>query len=226
MPTKEVKAHQVYKQIGSASTILNFDSLSDLTEGDGWEVVWNTFPYLINRSYIDLAGWSKQALTTFVRGVDFQHERRPRSSNIGILEVTTVDILSTRRLTDEELTNWGSDIPSLSKDIPGFADSTVDLMEVIYGERITYVSNSTMAVGLAGSVYVTLGASTFGSGNPVSTDKLHYTRVVWINGIGPAESITFGSTNLVTQATTMKEDELVWMERLRRSYVLQDQADV
>jgi len=223
---KEVKAHQIYKQLGSCSTTLNFDSSVDQTSGDGWEVIWNLFPYLVNRSYIDLAGWSREELTTFIRGVDFQHERRPRSTTTGVLEVTTVDILSTRRLTDAELNNWGSDIPTLSQDLPGFADSTVDLMEVVYGERITYVSNSTMAVGLVGAVYVTLGASTFGSGNPIATDKLHWTRVVWVNGSGPSEFLTLGSTNLVTQATTMKEDDLVWIERLRRSYVIQDQADI
>ena len=223
---KDVKAHQLYKQIGACASTLNFTSVADSTSGDGWEVLWNTFPYLVNRQYIDLAGWTREDLTTFIQGVDFQHSRRPRAISTGILEVTTLDILSTRRLTDAEINNWGTSLPPTNDDVPGFLDSSADLMHIVYGERVTYVSNSTMAVGLAGAVYVTLGADTFGSGNPIATDKLHWTRVVWVNGSGDSEVLTLGATNLVVQATTAKEKDLVHLERLRRSYVLEDQADV
>jgi hypothetical protein len=216
-----MKGHQLYKQIGPATVGINFGSATDVTySSGGWEIIWNTFPYLVNKSYIDLAGWSKEELTTFIQGVDFQHSARPRSGSTGILEVTVVDILSTRVLTDDEITNWGAIAGSNSDDLPGFLDSTVDLMQVIYGERTTYVSNNTMAPGLAGSVYVTLGADTFGSGVPTAMDKLHWTRAIWVNGAGDNETLTIGGTNLVIQAMTDKEKDLVWMERLRRSYVL------
>jgi len=223
---EEIKSHQIYKQIASCTSVLNYGSTTDATYGDGWDVIWNTFPYLVNRQYIDLAGWTRQDLTTFIQGVDFQHSRRPRSTSTGILEVTTLDILSTRRLTDDEINNWGAVLVPSAQDVPGFLDSTVDLMHVVYGERVTYVSNSTMAVGLVGAVYVTLGADTFGSGNPIATDKLHWTRVAWANGSGDGEVLTLGATNLISQVTTAKEKDLVYLERLRRSYILQDQADV
>ena len=174
-----------------------------------------------------LQGWSAQQLTTFTQGVDFQHSRRPRSTTTGILEVTVVDLLTTRRLTDVELSNWGVILsPAASDDLPGFADSTVDLMEVIYGERTTFVSNSTMAPGLAGSVYVTIGSESFGSGNPTAMNRLHWTRIIFANGAGPTESLTIGGTNLVVQAVSAKEDDLIWIERLRRSYVHHDRAGI
>jgi hypothetical protein len=220
---KEPKAHQLYKQIGPAYFVLNFDSATDVDySGEGWEVIWNTFPYMVNRQYIDLSGWSRDQLTTFIQGVDFQHSRRPRSTTIGVLEVTMVDILSTRELTDHELTNWGLVVaPGVSEDLPGFMDSTVDLMQVIYGERTTMVSSNTMAPGLAGSVYVTLGGETFGSGNPTAMNRLHWTRVIWANGAGPTETLSIGGTNLIVTALTVEEKDLVWIERLRRSYVQQ-----
>lgn len=220
---EDVKPHQLYKQMSNANLTLNYTSQSDLIyRGEGWEVLWNTFPYMVNRQYIDLAGWTRQDLTTFTQGVDFQNSRRPRSVTTGILEVTVVDLLTTRRLTDDELTNWG--VPGFLDDLPGFLENTTDLMQVIYGERTTYVSNNTMAVGLAGSVYVTLGSESFGSGVPTASDKLHWTRVIWLNGSGDNENIGMGGVNLVVQAVSAKEKDLVWMERLRRSYVLRGEV--
>jgi hypothetical protein len=220
-----MKGHQLYKQIGPVTAAINFASSTDATySSGGWKTIWNTFPYLTNRTYIDLAGWSKEELTTFIQGVDFQHSARPRSNTTGILEVTVVDLLTTRVLTDNEISNWGAIAGSASDDLPGFLDSTVDLMQVIYGERTTYVSNNTMAPGLAGAVYVTIGGDTFGSGVPTAMDKLHWTRVIWINGSGDSENFTIGGTNLVIQSMTDKEKDLVWMERLRRSYVLQGEV--
>ena len=132
-----------------------------------------------------------------------------------------VDIISTRELTDLEVSNWGPVLPGTTDDLPGFLDSTVDLMQVIYGERTTMVSNNTMAPGLAGSVYVTIGSESFGSGNPTAMNRLHWTRIIWANGSGETEALTVGGTNLIVQAVTAKEKDLVWIERLRRSYVQQ-----
>jgi len=229
---EEPKSHQLFKQLGEGFLAYNYITDASNVLGTGWEVIpgidalGNIVPYFTNRTYIDLAGWTREDLTTFIRGVDFQHQNRPRSATTGILEVTVLDILTTRRLTDNEIINWSSDGGPLAHDAPGFKDSTVDLMQVIYGERTTYVMNSTMAVGLGGSVYVTLGADTFGSGQPIATDKLHWTRTIWANGSGDNEVLMIGPTNLVVQAVTAEEKDLVHLERLRRSYVLQDQGDI
>jgi len=103
---------------------------------------------------------------------------------------------------------------------PGFIENTTDLMEVIYGERTTFAQNNNI-LGLAGALYVTIDKETFGSGNPTASDKLHWTRVYWLNGFGSTEVIHLPATNMIVQALTVQEKDLVWMERLRRSYVLQ-----
>lgn len=216
------KAHQLYKQLGATSVGLNFSSGTDAFSKNGWNVLWNGFPYAVNRTYIDLAGWSKQSLTTFTQGIDIQTANMPRAGGSGILEVSCLDIITTRQLTDVEINDWGL---SSFGDPPGFLENTVDLMEVIYGERTTYAVNDSIS-GLAGEVYVILDRDTFGSGNPTAMDKLHWTRVYWMNGSGTDELIMLPAANLVVQAMTVEEKDLVWMERLRRSYVLQDQADV
>jgi len=222
------KAHQLYKQLGASNIGLDYDSATDSYATNGWEVIWNVFPFAVNRTYIDFEGWSKQQLTTFTQGVDFQHSLMPRSLTLGILEVTCFDIITTRRLTDTEITNWA--LAGVSEDPPGFLENTTDLMQVIYGERTTFAQNNNI-IGLAGALYVTIDKETFGSGNPTASDKLHWTRVYWLNGHNIPEPtsvqvINIPAANLIVQALTVEEKDLVWMERLRRSYVLQDPADI
>jgi len=223
MAKGDPKAHQLYKQLGASQVGLNYESGIDSYTKNGWKVIWNIFPYAVNRTYIDLAGWSKQQLTTFTQGIDIQTALMPRAGTLGILEVTCLDIITTRALTDAEISNWG--VAGIVDDMPGFLDNTTDLMQVIYGERTTFAQNTSI-VGVAGALYVILDRETFGSGNPTAMDKMHWTRVYWMNGSnapGPADvqSIGLPAANLVVQAMTVGEKDLVWMERLRRSYVLQ-----
>jgi hypothetical protein len=219
MAKGDPKAHQLYKQLGATYINLNYGSTADAGASNGWEVLWNTFPYAVNRTYIDLAGWSKQDLTTFTQGVDVQIALMPRAQTEGIAEITCLDLITTRRLTDAEINDWA--IPAIGGDPPGFLDNTVDLMEVIYGERTTFAQNTNISAIAPNTIYVILDRETFGSGNPTAMDKLHWTRVYWLNGTGDTELILLPAANLVVQAMTLEEKDLVWMERLRRSYVLQ-----
>ena len=224
---KEPKAHQLYKQVGQVTFTAgpsfspgepSTDTLT--TNQSGWEVL--TDPTAItrvvaNRQYIDLSGWSKQELTTFIQGVDFQKQQLPIPvPSGGISNLWEFDFLTTRRLTTDELTSWGT-----NSAIPGFHPSTCDLMQVIYGERMSYGENGTIPL-----TYVQLGGQTFGSGNPTAMDKLHWTRLYVMPSVTPGTVIVITSTNLVVQALTVEEKDLVWMERLRRSYVLQNPADI
>jgi len=214
----EAKQRKLIKQVGATSIGFNFTSQTTSLVSNGWSVVWNTMPYAINRSYVDLAGYTQQELTTFIQGVDFQVETLLRANSVGIIEVTWLDILSTRRLSDAELSNWA--IPGVTGDVPGFLDSTVDIQEVIYGERTTLAQNANIP-SLVGAKYVILDRETFGSGNASAADRLHWSRVYWLNGFGIDEAIMIPAANLVSQAVTVKEKDLVYIERLRRSYTQQ-----
>jgi len=224
---KEPKAHQLYKQIGpvtytSGPAFSPGEPSTDVLTANtsSWEVLTDptgTTRIFANRQYIDLAGWSVQELTTFVQGIDIQKQQLPIPiPSGGISNVWEFDFITTRKLTDGELTSWGT-----NSAIPGFLPSTCDLMEVIYGERMSYGENGQIPLS-----YIQIGGETFGSGNPTAMDKLHWTRLYIMPSVTPGTVIVITSTNLVVQALTVLEKDLVWMERLRRSYVLQDQADV
>jgi len=207
------KAHQLYKQQPGA-TLTYTSAGSSVT--DAWEIIHDSSSYvsIANRSYIDLTGWSEQDLTTFVQGVDIQKQAIPlRDVNAqGMLNVYEFDFLTTRQLTTAELD------PANLLDLPGFLNNTGDLMEVIYGERMEYAVNATV-----GFTYVQISGETFGSGNPTAMDKLHWTRLLVFNAPQNNDMVAVWATNLVVQAMTAKEKDLVWMERLRRSYVLQNE---
>ena len=212
------KAHQLYKQLSECNA--QYRTEGSTVSGTGWEIIAETSEALViaNRTYIDLAGWSKQELTTFTQGVDIQKQNIPLRSlpTTGMLNVYEFDLLTTRSLTNNEC-----NIVNTDEFAPGFLPSTVDLMEVIYGERMEYGVNA--AVGFT---YVQISGETFGSGNPSAMDKLHWTRIIVLIRPVSLDLCTIFPTNLIVQAMTVEEKDLVWMERLRRSYVLQDQADV
>jgi len=216
------KAHQLYKQLSGTSVQYLADTPGTSVTGQ-WSVIREDANMLIlaHRTYIDLSGWTRQDLTTFTQGIDIQKQQLPLRSltAAGMMTCDEFDFITTRRLTDAELdfdvTLGGGE------SLPGFSASTVDLMEVIYGERMQYAVNATVQFS-----YVQISGETFGSGNPTAQDKLHWTRLFLIRAPQNLDGFTIYSTNLVVQAMTVEEKDLVWLERLRRSYVLQDEDDV
>jgi len=208
---KEPKAHQLYKQI-HGTTLTVGASVEDTTATNGWEP--SGIAAVVNRSYIDISAWSQQELTTFTQGIDIQNVLTPTVTGSGNL-IYLFDFVTTRRLTDAEL-----NLIFLGT-APGFLPSTADLMDVIYGERMIFASN----ISIPGS-FVLVNGDTFGSGNPTAMNKIHWTRFAFLGNAAPDDDLSIYPANLIVQALTVEEKDLVWMERLRRSYVLQNPDDV
>jgi hypothetical protein len=216
-------AHQLYKQIGvglvtNGTPISPGEDTTDVATGTGWVTLTDpigSYHHLVNRTYIDLAGWSKQSLTMFTQGVDIQKSLLPLTSGT-VPNVFIMDYLTTRKITDAELTSIAT-----TASLPGFAANTLDLMEMIYGERMILGQNQQVL-----GTYIQISGETFGSGNPTAMDKLHWTRHIVVGAAAAESTLQIFPTNLVVQAMTLEEKDLVWIERLRRSYVLQDEADI
>jgi len=215
---EDPKPHQLYKQISLAQCVFNASAgASTIVAGNNWEVITGPAGQTVfaNRSYLDLSGWSREDLTTFVQGVDIQKGRLPQlvpgapAPAPGVNFLIEIDLISTRKITDLELADFDS--------LPGFAASSMDLMQVIYAERTTYASN----LNIPGTI-IKLDYETWGSGVPCATDKLHYSKALLMGNAITGDYFIVYPTNLVLQAMTAKEKDLVWMERLRRSYVLQE----
>jgi hypothetical protein len=222
----EPKAHQLYKQVSGCNAQIAIASgtlVAQIQEGSSdWTyheqiAGGQTYQAFVNQQSIDLSGWEAQDLTTFTTGVDIQKDKMPlvvlggAALSCGL--IWSYDFITTRALSQDELN-------VISGTTPGFLPSTLDLMELIYGESQILTINS----NIPGS-YITVGADTFGSGNPTASSKLHWTRVFITtfatSGADVAGSFVAYPANLIIQAATIEEKDLVYMERLRRSYVLQ-----
>jgi len=220
MPT-DPKPHQLTKQIPGSDTRATFDSgvyvnaTSSATNGwvniDFALTASANLPGILHRTYIDLAGWTRQQLTAFFQGIQIQRSSLP----LGISNCPLIfefDFVTTRRLTTAEVSGFSSE--------PGFLPSTLDMMELIYSEKRTFAQNSTIP-----GAFIKIDQQTAGTGDATAMDKLHWTRVI-VYFVGTTTANMLNSpANLVVSAMTAKEKDLVWMERLRRSYVLQDTAD-
>jgi len=216
---KDTVPRRLMKQIGSCSLSFDVTSHSDpaidnfsmSANNEGWEEIPQqnlglAVAVVANRQYIDLSGYAMDDLTTFVQSVDIQKSRDPLGT--GQQLVWVYDFLTTRRITTEELSNF------TAGEIPGFVESTVDLMEMIYGEHQTLALNAQIP-----GTFITTMVDTLGSGNASAADRLHWTRVYVMAppAVGTC-TLTIYSTNLVSQAITGKEKDMVYIERLRRAY--------
>jgi len=206
------KAHQLYKSAPHAQLVFGDSPGSSIVLGNGWTVVQpGAVPYYIYRTYIDLTGWSDQQLTMFTQGVDIQKGIMPLlGGGKAATGVREFDLITSRKLTDTEC--------SVYLNIPGSSPSTVSQQEVIYGEFVEYGRNQTIT-----NTFIKTNFETIGSGNPTAMNKLHWTRIYFFHVPGDGDQLIIDNANLVLQAMTVEEKDLVWMERLRRSYVLQNE---
>jgi len=220
---KEPKAHQLCKQVPYGvvtfgDPITPGDPTNDTTTSPGWDVLTDplgTYHHFVYRDYIDLSGFSEQELTTFTQGVDIQKPFIPVFNGV-VPNLFEFDYITTRRITDDELTEI-----SLSGSVPSFSGNTLDLMQMIYGEGSLYAINAQVA-----GTYIKVNQGQFGSANPTAMSKLYWTRHIIVSAAAPDSIVQIFPTNLIVQALTVEEKDLVWMERMRRSYVLQNPADV
>lgn len=201
---------QLLKQIPGSSFVFDQTIPTPLGSSatNGWEVLPGVpADVAVFRTYIDLAGYTRDDLTTFVQGVDIQKSIIPieTGSMVGCYEF---DFITTRRIRDDELLSLFS--------LPGFLTSTVDLMEMVYGERMIYGQNTTVP-----GTFVQVSGESFGSGNPSAADRLHWTRLYVTHQAVENDILVIPETNLVVQAVTAHEKDLVYIERLRRAYTQQ-----
>jgi hypothetical protein len=213
----DVTPRQLLKQINGTYVVASMgESLPSITTipARQWDILPQTNAptmfALARRTYIDLAGYTQNELTTFVQSVAVQHMRDPLKTGDATTPIVwSYDFVTTRRVSTEELSN-------LINDVPGYLPSTLDLQEMVYGQHRTYATNANIPF-----TFITTDTDTLGSGNPSAADRLHWTRVFLFEvtgGIGTTTSLSVYPANLVCQAVTGKEKDLVYIERLRRSY--------
>jgi len=210
---KDTTPRQLFKQIDGGYAAITFEGGSVTTataHGEGWESIPQIDQpgqaCIVNRQYIDLAGYTQKDLTLFISGVDIQRDKDPLNATPGTIDVIwEYDLITTRRIKTTELS-------SMMDNPVGFLPQTLDLQEVIYGEIKTHGNNLQIPIS-----FITTKQSTFGSGNAVASDRLHWTKIYLIEP-NASSLLNYYPNNLAIQAITGREKDLVYIERLRRAY--------
>ena len=198
------------------------DGMWTLAYANGWEVVNPDavagLGYVVYRTYFDVAGWSKEQLSAFIQGAGFQQAEtvymNVPSDGIG----KEWCILSKARIGDEAFDQAHHDLViGNTWHAPGMSGSNYNLEEIFTGRyrEFSYDLNTPYSGNLSGQFI-------WGAGDATAGDKIHITIALRIiQGVSPESvSISYPPTSVIVPAVLADEKDLVYMERLRRSYVL------
>lgn len=178
-----------------------------------WEVIENLVtPTFARRTYYDLSGYQISDLSTFIQRVEVQEGFAPH----GNCPFHLVDIVSTAYIDNDTLTA-AYPYDALPGDMPGFNDSTFDMMQIVYGSIRTFSASTTQAD--ATQNVMLFGRGTWGTCSSTAGDKLYITRVVYPSNGGQTNSVAFiPPSNFVSAIIVAKEPDLPYIMRLKRSY--------
>ena len=238
MAKDDFKPRLLRKSLGWGSLAYEAGVLADDMLGPGWTqgsagAGWQ-------RSYFDLAGYSLEDKTLFLSQIFSQRITNPHneiSAGDGVFPpMHEILLVSDTYWSDESiqamLNQIGLNIP------PGFLPTAgsspyeaPSWQSALYGESILYRGDSTLAYasGLGAAVFgITASSYTFGSGGATASDRIYITRVMSIAqpslfspGVSPTGVLYIHPINIVIAGLVGEEPDLVYLERLRRSYALE-----
>jgi hypothetical protein len=98
---------------------------------------------------------------------------------------------------------------------PGLSNSNYNLEEILAGRWREYMADSTINTSRL------IGQGTWGAGDATAGDRIHITKVFYLDSAFSTDGVLIIPDGAVVVPTLLvKEPDLVYMERLRRSYVL------
>jgi len=196
--------------------------------GEGWEIVGNgtNRAMLVWRGYFDLAGYVKEDATTFVLGVNFQES----NTHLAIGLLPTGALHNWRLCTKRAMLNSDFDQNHFTTAFsmfspPGMLSSSFDLEEVFSGRYRQLTPDTTV-----NTLLVQTNAQSWGAGDATAGNRLHITLIYYAANLTTPEPPETSTIIVPEQAVVIpilvtKEKDLVYLERLRRSYVLAESVD-
>jgi len=225
MPKSEKKAlthPSTLKSLCPATTAIwgPFGALS--VTGGNWFTVTSTagvrYPYW--EGTIDLSAFVLKDLTWVTTDKDIQEPSNftatlATASTFEVIEFVSNVPLDLSRLT-RVVDDW-----ELESAVPGMMGSTLNFENIINGRWRQFSTDTTLA---AGSV-IELKSSAFGSCEPSASEKLYSYVILKADRIlDPDDTIFIPGRRFLLGGAAIEEDELAYIMRLRRSYILQQEA--
>jgi len=223
---------------------LSVDGSNFTVTGGGWELVTatdsedNPTYWAVHRGYFDLSGIVADQATLFTVSPMFQEgcDWNFISTNpIGALQVW--DMISQEYITDETFDgvisgsgNWIA--PGLSGGevlLGGLrVGAPYELEDIHFGNARSFQYGAVTALGSSPFLPNQTRSSSWGVGSATAGQKLYVTRAIHISSAlaaEPANEVRSPPTAVVVPSLIAKETDLRYIERLRRSYVVQPTVD-
>lgn len=169
-------------------------------------------------SYIDLSGYELDDLTVAPISIHVQDPGIYMSTTETDV-FTMYDMVSMERLSEDDLRSIKEGMTTIVQSAPGMPLGPLDRAQIIYGKFRLFAKNTTVT-GL-NSLMLNARSVRFGSGNATAVQKLWvYRIVVFVETPADGETITIPAATFVLNVDVVKESELPYMMRLKRSYEL------
>jgi len=195
---------------GNLTTIVGPAGYEKLTVG--------TLEAAVYRDYFDLSGYTQADLTTFIQGVDIQEGCIPNTDIAVPTELLTIyDLITTEFVSNAEIRRTLLTAPpsTFFHNQFGFPTSQLDQQQVMYGRMRVWSSPSS---GVNVTFPQKIGDNVFGTGTATAGEKLYITRIAMNHTA--SSSVSIPPVNYVVATMVVKEKELPFLMRMKRSYEL------
>lgn len=193
---------------------------STVSQLNGWEIYTNDAgtQWALHRSYVDIAGWAKDSITAFTQGAAFQECERWSGGLGGLLPIlNTWDMVTVNYIENEAFDGDKFFATIYGWSAPGMSGSNYNLEEVLAGRYRSFATSQDVTAMTQTNLQV------WGSGDATAGDRIYITRAILLtNTTLSGEFLNVPAMAVIIPTLLVKEKDLVYLERLRRSYVLND----
>lgn len=197
---------------------------------EGWKkIVAGNVWY--HQTDIDLSGYALQDLTFFPEAVGIQdpgiYSLSTADSALTALRLQVLDIVTSVPLTEEQILGISDRQTGMIG--PGMLGSKEDFETILMGQYRAFTYDNSLAA-VPGSC-ILQRSQRFGSGEPNASDKLATYRIVsfyaepnFPSPFTELDRLTIPAARFLINGSMVKEEDLVHMMRLKRSYELANQV--
>ena len=183
----------------------------------GW-LASATNPLVYFETYFDLTGYTLDDLTSMPIAAMLQDPGQ-YSTNATDLPMHVIDILSQERLNiDDVYTNL------VANNLPGMLNSNNNFEQITFGNHRLFLAQTVFTNPSGVNLYLPASEMQFGSGDPVTVQKLWAYRIIASPGGTTGNQLIVPASRFLLNIVVKKEEDKVYLQRLKRSYEL-DQED-
>lgn len=171
-------------------------------------------PLVVYETYFDLTGYELDDLTMMPIAATVQ-DPGIYSCSAATTPLHVFDIISQEKIEGGEVWNQ-----ILVDNAPGMLESENNFEQITFGNYRLFLGQATFTNPAGLTVFLPATQSQFGSGDAVSVQKLFCYRVILAPGAAEGTSLRIPASRFLLQANIIKESERVYLQRLKRSYEL------